>query len=60
MGTCTSPVCSQDEGFQILRSRRAAGKIVFKLSPDADVVPVSAVGPADAAPESAAEPAGTE
>ena len=43
-------LCSQDEGFRILRSRRAAGKIVFKLTPDADVVPDSAV--AAASPES--------
>ena len=37
MVTRTYLLCSQDEGFDILKSHRAAGKIVFSLSDDADV-----------------------
>ena len=33
----TNSVCSQDEGFETLRSGKATGKIVFKMTPDADV-----------------------
>ena len=37
MESCTDDLlCSQDEGFDILKSHRAAGKIVFTLSEDAD------------------------
>ena len=37
MDTRTYLLCSQDEGFDILKSRRAVGKIVFTLSDDAEV-----------------------
>ena len=37
MESCTDDLlCSQDEGFDILKSHRAVGKIVFTLSEDAD------------------------
>ena len=41
MDTQNRHACPQDEGFRILKSRRAVGKIVFTLSDDAATVPVT-------------------
>ena len=57
MDTQNRHACPQDEGFRILKSRRAVGKIVFTLSDDAATVPPTMVDAEATVPPAPAEAA---